>query len=530
MDFRNFIQNIDPRARKIIVRIFMAAALISALWWLSGSAFIQIDVEGGSANKATSYLIASEKTTLDFKDNSNTIKRFVRAGRYEIQINQGDKGYYAIVDVGGFFQTTRIVAKLQQESDRVFTGNNPSPCTTYHNKRLYSYTCNGNLNDLRLHVPATDASPTYTVSKGVAYPDSGTLVDLRSMDGKLVGLVRSFAGSSNNWKYKLYILADNLKTKSSKALDELKGSQDYMVSTYLDGIIIYRQDFSEIYYMSSPSLGLGKISLVDGGGNDDLQPQILSGNSRGEIVTTHSNNTEGETSLLEGVQDPTEANLESGEEDEHEHENTITAIDYFKQGRHVSDFKINGNQIIDIKPCGNNKICALSKDLLTIYSNDGSKIFAQLKGAQSINTSGNKVVFSNGSSLIEFSPETLTGHIIYSIGSVNFCGINQDDKTYTLCIIKNDQKFALTVFPDKHVSDLIDRRIFQLMDLAEVKNISINNDYIHISANFVPSIYNPKTLGYEPDKTKRENVRRIIMGRISELGISGSRYKIVVSP
>jgi|GEM_PF-6737880 len=526
MDFRNFIDNIDPRMRRIALRSFIALAVLSLFFWISGSSFIQIDLENNIDGEETTYTISNGKDTFNLKDKSNSIRRFVRSGRYEIEINQADRGFFAIVDVGGFFQTTVIKAKLQQESERVFTGTNPSPCTTYYNKKLYSYTCNGDLNDLRLHVPATSKSPTYTSTKGVVSPDSGLLINLRSMHGKLVGLVRSQTGGKANWKYKLYIIGEDLKTISSKTVPELKGSQIYMVANYLDGAIIYKQDLREAYYLQSYSSRLSKVNFSSSTGSSELHPQIFSSNNDGKIVIVKSNNTEGQTSSLEGAQDPTEASLET--EDEHEHNDITSEITYLKQDKLISSFELKGSQIIDADPCGKNNICILSKDLLTIYSKDGTNV-AEIKDVDSITSRGEMIIFANKRSVVEFSPETLIGQVIYSIGSANFCGINQDLDTYTVCLIKNDEKLALTIFPDTHVSDLIDRRVFRLAELAEIKNLSINNNYIHISSNFVPWVYDPSTNTYGPDKIKREKVRNIILSRAVQVGIS-SKYKIVISP
>lgn len=517
MDFRNFLENIDPRARKIILRVFIGLFIVFVIWWFAGASLIEIELENELENREVSYSI-SGKSEFSFKERPSTVKKLVRSGTYEIKINQGDRGYYQIVNVGGFLQTTKIKAELSQESERVFTGNNPSPCTTYYKQKLYSYVCGGDLNELRLHVPATAKSPTYTVVKGASYPDKGRLIKLFVIDEKLLGLVRA-TGTSD---YFLYEIDDTLKTKSEKALPTLSAKKDYATTKYLDGVVIYDSELTQAHYLDPASTSLSEVDISQSR-NKDFWPRAFSASTSGKIVVIESNNS---NEQLESSNDPTEIQMEEAEKQDYSQ--MINAVRVFNQNKLVSSFEIKGQKVNDSRFCGKN-ICILTEDWLGIYTDNGEQI-AKITNVDDLVKGGDTITFSKGSDVVDFDPDSLIGRISYSLASSTYCGSNENDETYTICLIKNDQKFALTIDPSSKVSDLIDRKVFRLIELAEVKNLSINRNYIHIVSNFVPSYYNPKTDGYEPDPVKRENIRNIILDRAAELGISSSDYKIVTSP
>jgi hypothetical protein len=497
MENNEFISLVIRRKYRILAFLFIFIFLIIFLQF----GFIEVETSSGGI----SYRLQKQGGNQPSNGNSssNRITKLVSRGSYEALVTQGDKSAFSVAKVKGFFTKTKISAQLEQEKDRQFVGNNPSPCVFYTDT-LYSYDCNGSFNEITRHVPATGDTPTYTDT--VSTGQGGDIEGIVNTKSGRVALI-SYAEADDPQNAHVAYQLNNFTPVSSTPLKGLSADKTYLIKPYLQGFIAYADDYSEIYYYQSISSAPQPLT-VPKPQNKGLRPYALDVSDK-SLLVAYSDIKE------EDVSDDVDSTLKKS---------TTTFV--------VSDGTASKEQKVDYtsqqtKLCGQN-ICALSQGTLHVIDRDKSKELFKLEDVEYIENAGNSFIAARKHEVINLDTAKKGGFIEVSLGDYKNCGISPDsDNSYILCLINNkNKKVALKVDQNTHNKDSIDKKVAQLQKQKFVTDVSINGRYIFISPNAGEPTYQEQIKGYGYDPATVKSVTDEINSEIAKLGIDTNNYTI----
>lgn len=485
--------------RKVSI-IILAVVLILVVVSIANTSFVKIQVENPQPGVDISYTFINNtgKAVSSFKSNTPSQNKRLPKGEYEINIKQGSMSYIAIRKLKGLFSTVKLNARLQQEKNRVFVGNNPDPCVSYASGVLISYSCGGSYLSAEVHVPATENIPTYTVAvsgnliNGVisngANTTSGALVLVRQTSDEGVG------------SYSIYRVDSGFHPIGSNVLSELENNKSYSVTSYKDGFIVYDASLSRAVYYTSLSSRPLEISLERPKQAGLVASTIAFDPGSNGVLTLYTSSKLNKSEVI----------LARGKNFEHfTYRKNYTSIDF----------------------CGK-QICMLgSNKILDVYNLHGgnTELSFSITGAQLIKNTPNGLLVVNQNGVLNLDTATQTGSLQYSFGDYKYCGIQTDSSTkYLLCVINNrGLKSELSIDQTINNRGSIDQKVDILQSRSEIKAISMYNNLIFISPNFGQLNYQSSTGDYGPSPSIVEEINAKINEDIKNVGIDTSVYKII---
>jgi hypothetical protein len=500
MENNEFISLVVRRKYRILAFLFIFIFLIIFLQF----GFIEVEISSGSSG-GISYRLQKQGSNqpANGDSSSNRITKLVSRGSYEVLITQGDKSAFNVAKVRGFFIKTKISSRLEQEKDRQFVGNNPSPCVFYADT-LYSYDCNGSFNEITRHVPATGDTPTYT--DAVNTGQGGDIEGIINTKGGRVALISYVEADDPQNAHVAYQL-NNFTPANSAPLKDLSPDKAYLIKPYLQGFIAYADDYTEIYYYQSISSAPQQLT-VPKPQNKSLRPYALDVNDKSLLVAYSD-------IKAEDVSDEVDSKLDKS---------TTTFV--------VWDGTSSKEQKVDYtsqqtKLCGQN-ICALSQGTLHVLERGRAKDLFKLEDVDYIENAGNSFIVARNHEVINLDTTKKGGFIEVSLGDYKNCGISPDKQTsYILCLINNkNKKVALRVDQNAPNKGSIDKKVAQLQKQKFVTDVSINGRYIFISPNVGEPTYQEQTKSYDYDPATVKSVTDKINSEIAKLGIDTNNYTI----
>ncbi len=495
----------NNRTKRIFLLIIGVLLLLWLVVWVFTHSFLEITVANNKPGDIT-YEIkdqADGRTVAYADTNKTSFKKILKRGNYQVSVTQKGPGQVAAVHQTNIFTKTRLNLVLKEEVSRTFIGDRPGYCMQYAEEVLISDNCGGRYEDMKTHIPATEALPTHTLNDedGLKATNEGFLT---TPEGNFL-LVLQPISEDDTYRHILYRINRSKEKASALSqrtdLVELNPAITYSVRSYGTGFIAYDSSFSQVFYYSG--IGARGTELKLGAANKSLAGQSITSSSRGVAVTRSNIGTLDKKSLKEPA---TEVALLSGD-----------------NIRHLS-FKKQYNSAL---PCGTSKICALSGNVLDIYNIEKEKprLLYSLADVLAINDNGNSLGIVTSYGLLDFDPEKREGSYLYSFGGYSFQTLGVADKAFILGLSTQKSREAALLI-SAGTSDDIDKKVLEIEGLPEVNSVSAYKNFVFLTPNLGEPTYNPDTgFGFEP--AVRASVNDSIGNAIKKIGLDTNTYKVI---
>lgn len=509
---KEYISNTMNKKRFILLAI--TVTFITALYWLASHSYIEITVKKSGSGSLT-YRVLDQKAqkTAEIKSPESKIKKLVRRGSHEVLISGDGASYFTVAKTGGFLATKHVVAEMLPEKGREFRGDSPDPCAHYISTVLISFGCGGKFENTKVHVPASNETPTYTAqtleSIGQGFVEG--MVD--TAEGAVV-IIKAPASTDVFAEHTAYLVRfenNQLSLHDEVPLLDLKDNKFYSTVAYKTGFLVYDNSFEQILYYSDRRAKPVPIN-IDRSSENTLKPYALS-IRKNILALSLSNNTEGEVADLH---------------DDSPRVQTEVAI---FDGNKTTTFNLKG-QYRSALLCGNDKLCLLRAKSLEVHDISGtnSRLIYKVSDVENISSSeSNLTVFRSGE-VLGLDVDKINGSIEYSLGGYTFCGLlHYNDSGYTLCLINSRQKRVALAITEQPLSltGKIDKQILNLLETKEIKEVSIYGRFIHISPELGEVVYDEasQSFGYDPATIVKVNA--LIDQAINNQGINTNYYQII---
>ena len=496
--------NAQPNGKSIkkkVVLLVVAILLGIIGYWLSTISFIEISVSGLQDNETMSVQILNQGSlkTSELNVPSGSVKKRVAKGDYEVLVKQSNKSFFAVVKARGLFQKAMVAGQLQPEKSRRFIADGPENCMNFIGSIFVSYACSDIFSNIKIHLPATNNSPTYVLKTTNAQLAAYTEGIIKTKEGYLALILWPSDGEAPAAHF-IYRVGQNLKTTDETLLKELDANTSYAIKPYKEGFIVYDTSFDKILYY--PSIGSSPTAVATqkpkAGG---LQPVALD-IQQDTVLTLHASSVDTKKARSEAV------------------------VTTNNQSRHFT-FKKGYSAG---KLCGSQKMCLIGSKTLDIYDIGGSKpvlLFA-ISGVSTVESSINGLLVVRKDGVLRLDIEKRAGFMEYSFGGYSFNSMQVEGGGYVASLTGyKSRKVALLIDQQAQNSDSIDKKVLALQKMSDVNVVSANGTYIFISPNLGELVYNDGLGGFDYDPVTKKTVNDRINAEIDRLQISRSVYKII---
>lgn len=503
MDFSRITSKITLRRTLFVLLLVI---LFWLFYWVANHGYIEVTASNiGSGDISYQLLNQGSLQNNNYTSKSSTTKKLVSKNSYEVLVRQADKSSFTVIHSKGFFRTTRVSAPLQQENARRFVGDKPSSCTAYAGGRLYSYVCGDSLNNLVVHVAATDASPTYAQKK-VSDSDSGFIESVFETKEGVLALTKLIGASDgeDTASHSINILNPDLSVAQSVGLLALSPNRSYVAKPYKDGFLVYAEDFSQVLYYSSTSAQPVSINVEKPKTKDLAPASITTQNGQVVVLYTHS----------------TEAN-----------DKKPTSEVFVIDGSSTKHYTLPKNYTV-ARTCGQQSLCLVGVPGLDVYDIGKTKAryTYSVSGVLFIDNLGQRLLAARTKDTLNLDISTQAGYISYSYGDYNYGGFAQAGNTYVLSLSKpSQQDVALLIDPQKNNTDGVDKKLLELEKAVGVKSISINSNHVFIVGNYGEMVFDPATGGFDYNPAVKKAAIDRINQAIDKIGIDRKAYTVVIN-
>jgi len=493
-------------------RIFLSVLVFVVLFTVYGlytHAFVKIELPRQNQNSESYVSIKNQSTkkVLVAQTNKAEYKKLLSSGVYEISITNNTGSFYKIVKIGRFLSTEHVSSSYKPENERTFIGDNPKSCMQTIKNILISVGCGESLNNIAIHKPATDTTPTYK-SKPKFESNLGDIEGLiKDNSGRVIVLVKKGLGGLDYYDtsqtyYELGLYNNNLVVSVAK-VSNLNPSTVYTLKKSGSKILVANENLSEVYSGDNIT-SMTKLENIPTAKNSSLllTSVSLSGQS---ILATY---------------EKSKPNLVSPEK--------LTEKSEIVIGGEINSQKSFNQSFVKVDFC-KDKICALTHDgILKIYSSE-LKFENKLTGVKDFYSSENSLLVINKQGIIDFNPDALSGFYSYSFGSYNYEGLQvEGDNSYMVRIKNGKKSYALLINRAVKEKDFVDKKIVSLIKNNYANTVSIYKNHIFVSPELGDLVYNSvsKTLDYSQEA--RNSAKKSLDKTINKSGINTSKYKIVL--
>lgn len=512
--------------KKYLVILTLLLLIGFSGYWAYSHAFIEIQVSNQSGSGETSYIIIDQKSgeRTESKTSTGKLRKLVSRGSYEILVRQGKTSFLSVKKTGSFLSTTRAEAKLVGEKARVFVGNNPGICMYFLTSTLASGPCEGTVDELEFHMPATASQATYT--KKTAGPAAILEAVLPNKTETLAVIKAEAEGEDGGNFHAVYSIASSgiFSPGPVAELNDLDGDKQYSMHTYNKGYVAVSNDGSHMLYYGAFSQKPAQITVEEPA---DSTLQYISASATDESLVILYSNVSG--AELPNFDDP---------KGERAHSEEIESEATKRAKSEVVVYSANKTQRVVIKQpivqatmCDQNKLCVLlASGRLEAYElrDGGQSLLFALTGVLDIQKreSQLRVIKSDGVFFIDLQKQE--GSMVYSFGDYDFCGTSRQTDSNIICIADNEgNRRAISIRIDQENTDSIDEKIAQLENLPVIKNVSIYGQFIHVSAELGELDYQESLGGFGYDPAITRSTSTAIDAEIKRLGIDTSKYTVV---
>ncbi len=512
------------------ILILLTSMCLIAILAASQYSFIQINTSSGTNN--INFTIQNENTQVAGTFRGN-VRKLVKRGVYRVTTSGRDGSYFSVANARGFFQTTHVNSKHQQEEARQYIGDKPSQCLYSENgDNLISWQCGGSISSANFHVGPSNNSPGYSLPLAV---DANEI----SLLGFVIdsGQLKAFVShkDEHGTEFGLYPVNTSTHTVALNAFKKVEGldpDKEYGISPYKNGYLVYGTLGDEFLYYQNLSTPPQQLNI---------QPTKLSGinfygiSTADDSITILNNQHYNPEYLGYSFLNPSTSVISNKyfeEEDEGSSPDDsplnfseVVIYSNNNERRYRLDFAASQARL-----CGRNKLCVLSDETLYLYTINQNELeqTGTIPNVRQMEVYNRGILAVTDSGLLTINPETMTGYYRYSFRDYTFCGIRQinSDKTL-LCIEKNNRSSVLAISSGR--SDGIDTHISRLMDSPEVRAVSIHKNNILVVPDVTRTVFNKSLASYAYDPKEIAEKKAIIESQIRNSGLDTKKYKVVYS-
>jgi len=500
MDYQSFqISNAKSVKKKVLVIVFFCF-VVAIVYWISTVSFIEITVSGQKNNDLTYSLFnQGNSRTAEIKNRSNTIKKRVVRGNYEILVKQGDLSYFVIVKTNGFFRQTGVTGRLQQEKNRSFVGDNPGSCINYINNTLVSYSCGNTYDKINIHTPATNNHPTYVIPNKNS-PITGRINSIIITNEGTLALIKWPENDEHLPGYFIYKVDASLGTSNETSMPDMKNDKTYSIKPYKNGFIAYEESREHFLYYNSLR-------------------------SKPNVISLNKPEAEGVTPVSFDAHNDILATLYS------------TNVDTKKQHSEIIIYANNksvhytfNKSYSDVFICDKDKLCLVGGKGMDIYDISGNKpaVLFTIRGVFRVESSQNGPIAFRKNEVLSLNLNRRDGLVEYSMGEYSFGNVQSAVGGYVLALNSSRfKKVAIYIDQKTNNKDEIDKKVSELQKLEEISSLSIYDNYVYISPNLGELVYNNSLRAFNYDPAIKKTVNSKINSEIDRLGINRNIYHIV---
>lgn len=489
---------------KVGLAVLTVIILVLAFWSRYG--FLTVNVSGNQGNGELTYTLLhqTDSNTTTITTSSTSIRRLVPRGKYEVFVSQNDNHSFSVTASKGFLRGTTVSATLKPERSREFVGHNPDPCMHYR-QVLVSFTCGASSDTIALHVPASGKTPTYTRKNPLA------------VDGTIEGIIETNQGTvalmqlpldEQYTEHALFMLNDAYVPVKKRDLPGLKGDSLYAIRAYQNGFVVYGRPYSEVYYFESFDANPQTVN-INRPEDNSLEPVGLKVSSDGAIGVLFSNHQSDSDETARGAI-----------------RNHLLIVN--KQGSR--SMTLNGNEFSQFTFCGKASLCLINGGWLEVYKLGEKKLDLSFRvsGVKSLVGLGTEVLAVRDNIVLRINVDEQSMSVDYSLGDYIYCGAETTSSNrYLLCVFNKRRKSsALLVDTAQANADSLDKKVSRLLDLEEVKDVSVYKQSIFISPELGEVVFNPDTGFFDYDPQVEARVAGTIQQKIAEIGFDRNKYTI----
>jgi hypothetical protein len=483
-----------------------------ALSWLYGHGRIVINLPQGTKTIS----IQDEEKTKYYTTDSAVFNKILPTKNYLITVvNESFESDISVQPIGRFLNSTEAKPNLKLESGRSFVGDNPNSCTEFIRNVLVSFPCNGPLESMTMHVPATNSTPSYTKNVKTTI-DQKLLEEVDPLD---VGVIE---GVINNGSDELLVLTYKLESgKGFHSLYSIKISDNAFSVKFIKPIeslpenVVFKSKINEDKILLYDSRF---TAFFSGGSFDTLQRFYPNFEQKEGYFVNHVDIGESFTLISY------EEELEKFNEIAEDNQKTIISI----VSESLTKEETLLSNIENLQLCGA-YVCALdTKGDLIIYSPDLKKL-TEFSEVLEYTSKGNVIFIAKDTEVLQINQNEMSGFIAMNLGQYKFSGLSINDIGVVVAINSRDKSHALLLstevadFPDKDVWPLLNNSI-DYIDTA-----SIYGNRVFISPNLGEREYIPDTGTYDYSPQKKNEVRVKINDYTKQIGLDNSKYNVKIN-
>lgn len=497
-----------------LVLLFTVVIVVIGLFWVGTHSYIEVRLQSAGGQDVIFEILDqsnNKSTTLTTK---KTIwKKLVKKGDYEVLVKQGETSYLAITKTGRWLGTTTVNSSLTPEKHRQFIGDNPGPCAAYNAQVLVTFGCNDSYRNLITHMPATSKQPTYALKpskdiegffiEGVVQTSEGLVAVLKRQPG---------ADEESLPAQGAYVLNASSDLASGTPLKGLEDKKTYAVKAYKQGLLVYDDTISRLYYY--PTRNSSPVE-IDPETPDKMSAYTVAVSGDEILIASSMVNKDLDPD------DPKSANLKGD----------LTIVNSQQNKRHVTLSKRYASLVL----CGPSKLCTLHNKRLEVSDISGNKpkpLFS-IRGVDQMNAVNGQLLVTREKEIFTIDTEKHAGTVALSLGGYSSCGLlpvaPNGNNGFTICLVDSTgKKVALLVDPSQPNKDSIDKKVAELLKQSEIKNLTAYGAFMTITPNVGEVAYDPKVkeFRYSPDKV--QSATTAINQAIDRIGINRSEYQIRV--
>lgn len=456
----------------------------------------------------------SHKSTT-VKLGSGAYTKLLPKGNYEVSVTNKNQSAFNIVRVNGFFKRTIVSDTLTSEKSREFVGNNPRSCMYYIHATLYSYYCNDTYRNVAMHVPATATQPNYITTNKNGNIDAAVEANATTKQGDLVLLRAVATEDTSKPLHTVYVSGNQFELKNPVPLPDLNNQKSYLMQPYEDGFIAYDTKYQDVFYY--PSTTSKPQRFVIPTASDASLKRTIFGASNDTAIVARSDKSD--------FQNHDNTNIKIG--------NVKTQLTIFHGGdtKNIMFTQKLDNYFVSITPCGTDKACLVSNQVLYVYDISGNKakLLFTLNDAKSVSDVNSQLIVVQALGVLNLDVDKQSGYYEYTFGKYEYCGLQSTSTGYLLCVRdpKTTVTYALNITQSKDdLSDGIDKKFLELLDVAEIKSASMYKNFVFISPELGELVYNKSLRSFGYDPVVRKNANQKIDEELTKLGFNKSTYTI----
>lgn len=489
--------------KRIVVVSGILIICLLAILFAANQSYIAINTEGGSADTEYTYEITDQKSgKTSTKVSGASLKTRVPRGSYQVLVRGSGNSGFAVIKTSGFFRTTTKTIPIDQEKVRQFVGQNPFSCMNYVDSVLLSYNCNGRVNDIQVHVPATATSPSYTqkissIFDGYiqgSFENQGTTYVVVSIPPGTEGLGPPFG------LYKI----NGTSVEFQHSLSGLTQGELYAIKPFKDGFVAISRKTGSTSYFPITSKTAEAIDMSFD--NSDLS--LVAANTSGNTIMAEYSNDIGDST-----------------DQKSKNQKTKTVLVVNTDGQKATyEFPTIFSSFV---MCGDNLLCAAGEpDTLFVYQLGGKKPELQytISGTQAVANVGTSTIVVRSSDVLRLDASSATATIPYSFGDYSYCGIAPLADSFLLCI-RSDKGTNALLIGSADTEYKIDQQVSKLEQSSDVKNLGAYGSYVFITPNLGPLVYNERTKSFGYSDAAKEAVGKRLIQQVNDLGLKEAGYQ-----